>query len=225
MAMCPNCGEIVMNGDPYCTHCGTELRWQSDNRDYESRSGLMGTVKSHVPVNMFFSCLSGFGLSANTIDCIKRDFDVLNVRNAFVNVGQEYPGSDLDITFIRQNRYFKTVDSLRYSILFNKIDAHGFRSDFTNLKNTVWFRDAVRRKESATGFEFYDCGGGYDVKWDWEKSKFELKDGCRVIAHFNEDEYHTRGFEVDFKSHGLKNQSERHERANPYDMVRDYDWD
>lgn len=213
-----------MNGDPYCTHCGTALRWQSDNCDYESRSGLTATVRSNIPVNLFFSCLSEFGLSANTISCIKRDFNVSNAGNAVVTVGQQFPDADLDITFIRQNRYFKTVDSLRYSILFNKIDGHGFRSDFTKLKNTAWFRDAISAKESATGLKFYDCGGGYDAKWDFEKSKFELKDGCRVIAHFHEDRYYTRGFEVDFKGHGLKNQSERYERVSPYDLVRDYDW-
>ena len=27
MATCPNCGEIVMEGDPYCSNCGTTFRW------------------------------------------------------------------------------------------------------------------------------------------------------------------------------------------------------
>lgn len=25
MATCPNCGEIVMEGDPYCSNCGATL--------------------------------------------------------------------------------------------------------------------------------------------------------------------------------------------------------
>ena len=33
MATCPNCGEIVMNGDPYCTNCGTTFRWYFDDED------------------------------------------------------------------------------------------------------------------------------------------------------------------------------------------------
>ena len=224
MAMCPNCGEMVMNGDPYCTHCGTHLEWERDDYGYSGGSGSTGNVLIGIPVSSFFSCLNRFSLSANTIDCIKRDFDVLNVRNAFVNVGQEYPGSDLDITFIRKNRYFSTTDSLRYDRFSNRIEGHGFRSDFRNLKNVDWFRDAVRRKESETGFKFYDCGGGYDAKLDWQNCKFELKNGCKVIAHFIENEYYTRGFEVDFKSHGLKSGSEKYERATPYDLVKDYDW-
>ncbi len=31
MATCPNCGEIVMEGDPYCSNCGTALRWVRDD--------------------------------------------------------------------------------------------------------------------------------------------------------------------------------------------------
>ena len=39
MATCPNCGEIVMNGDPYCTNCGATLRWTfDDEEDFESPS-------------------------------------------------------------------------------------------------------------------------------------------------------------------------------------------
>ena len=30
MPTCPNCGEIVMNGDPYCSHCGATFRWDDD---------------------------------------------------------------------------------------------------------------------------------------------------------------------------------------------------
>ena len=33
MPTCPNCGEIVMNGDPYCSHCGTVLKWENVESD------------------------------------------------------------------------------------------------------------------------------------------------------------------------------------------------
>ena len=36
MPTCPNCGEIVMNGDPYCPHCGATLRWISDEEDEDN---------------------------------------------------------------------------------------------------------------------------------------------------------------------------------------------
>ena len=30
MATCPNCGEIVMEGDPYCSNCGCTFSWIDD---------------------------------------------------------------------------------------------------------------------------------------------------------------------------------------------------
>ena len=27
MPTCPNCGSIVMEGDPYCSHCGAHFKW------------------------------------------------------------------------------------------------------------------------------------------------------------------------------------------------------
>lgn len=33
MATCPDCGEIVMEGDPYCEHCGAHLIWIDDEDD------------------------------------------------------------------------------------------------------------------------------------------------------------------------------------------------
>ncbi len=32
MATCPDCGEIVMEGDPYCSNCGATLSWSGDEK-------------------------------------------------------------------------------------------------------------------------------------------------------------------------------------------------
>lgn len=224
MATCPNCGELIMNGDPYCSHCGTALRWVNDDNDASGRSWSIETVRNNIPLQSFFSCLHEFNISAATISSIRRDFNVSKAKNAVVNIGQEFPNADLDITFIRQNRYFKTVDSIKYGLFPNKINGHYFRSDFTNLKNAGWFKDAVKRKENETGLGFYDCGGGYDAKWDFSTNTFELKEGCEVIVHFIKDDYHYVGYEVDFRNHRLKNDPKTYERATPHDMAADYDW-
>jgi len=33
MPTCPDCGSIIMEGDPYCSHCGVELKkyWVNEN--------------------------------------------------------------------------------------------------------------------------------------------------------------------------------------------------
>ena len=45
MPMCPNCGSIVMEGDPYCSHCGAHFKWShfddgDDACDYGASSGF-----------------------------------------------------------------------------------------------------------------------------------------------------------------------------------------
>ena len=92
------------------------------------------------------------------------------------------------------------------------------------MENTDWFIEAVKQKENETGKQYYCCGGAYDAHWDWERSKFELKDGCEVVAHFHEDENNTKGYKVDFKYHRLNSESETYGKTSPYEIVADYDW-
>ena len=48
MPTCPNCGEIVMNGDPYCSHCGATFR-RDDDVDFSDHShGLKSAEDSPV---------------------------------------------------------------------------------------------------------------------------------------------------------------------------------
>ena len=35
MATCPNCGELVMDGDPYCSHCGSTFIWSEEDDEDE----------------------------------------------------------------------------------------------------------------------------------------------------------------------------------------------
>lgn len=39
MHTCPDCGSIIMEGDPYCTHCGAHLSW-SDDYGSQGRSNM-----------------------------------------------------------------------------------------------------------------------------------------------------------------------------------------
>lgn len=43
MPTCPNCGSIVMEGDPYCSHCGAHFKWgyfdeEDGTPDYKASS-------------------------------------------------------------------------------------------------------------------------------------------------------------------------------------------
>ena len=36
MPTCPNCGSIVMEGDPYCSHCGAHFKWNHFDEPYSA---------------------------------------------------------------------------------------------------------------------------------------------------------------------------------------------
>lgn len=228
MPTCPNCGSILMNGDPYCPHCGTIFKRVDDEMYSSGGSSRQYSQIRFIdePMEMFNSRLGGLHEPKHIIEGLRKSIDVSKATgNTTFTLRQAYSGGDIEMSFKRQNKYFSTTDSIRYSCVMNKIDGHSFINNFYNLKNAQWFKDAVSKKESQTGLEFYDLGGGYDASWNWDKTNvFKLKEGCEVIAHFIEDEYHYKGFVVDFENHGLKYDSKRYERTSPYDLVKDFDW-
>ena len=223
MPTCPNCGEIVMNGDPYCPNCGTIFS-NSNDRYEDHNSYTEGFHIVNLPVQYFYMTVNQLKASPTTIEAIKRDLDVTKVKDATVSIRQDYDYDDIHIDFKRQNKYITTTDSIHYDPVSNKIEGYRFYTNFQQLENTDWFIEAIKQKERETGKEYYCCGGAYDAHWDWENSKFELKEGCSVVAHFHEDEYNTRGYEVDFRYHKLKSESETYGKTSPYEIVADYDW-
>lgn len=230
MPTCPNCGEIVMNGDPYCPHCGATFRWVEDEYEmsYSKRPSrpLIEIRFLDVPIELFYKRLDDLHEREHIINGIRKSIDISKAgRNTTFDLLQGSPGDDIDIQFIRKNRYFTTTEYIRYDYAINGIGGHSFRSNFENLENADWFKTAVRRKEQETGLKFHSCGGGYDANYDWDKTNtFELREGCEVIAHFIESESSTRGFPVDFTNHRLKSESKSYDRTSPYDLVYDYDW-
>ena len=57
MPTCPNCGEIVMNGDPYCPNCGTVFRrhYEKDEDPADDFKHLINTSKDHYDVQKYES--------------------------------------------------------------------------------------------------------------------------------------------------------------------------
>lgn len=45
MNTCPDCGTLVMEGDPYCSHCGAHLLWSDD--EYESGEEYGFEIDTH----------------------------------------------------------------------------------------------------------------------------------------------------------------------------------
>lgn len=229
MPTCPNCGEIVMNGDPYCPHCGTTFRWVEEEYEMRYSRGARRPIEVRlldISIQAFYRNLEKLQEPSHITAGIRNSIDISKVRDARVNIVQPYPGGDIDISIIRKNKYFSTTDSIVYDYSSNEIGRYGFRSSFNGLNDAEWFRSAVRKKESITGRKFHECAGGYDAHWETDRANIlELRPGCKVVAHFIKDEYSTIGYEVDFKNHRLKDEPKRYDRISTYDLVMDYDWD
>ena len=224
MPTCPNCGSIIMEGDPYCFICGTAFRWSGETNSSTGQTPETGF--NDVSIEEFGLSLEALNLSANILSGIKKSVDISKAQKGTVfSIRQAYPEDNIEIIFKRKNKYFSTTDNVIYSYYRNRIDGHYFSSNFHALKNAEWFKRAVSRKESETGLKFHDCGGGYDAKYDWHQTNtFALKEGCEVIAHFIENDCSYRGFPVDFKNHALRNDSKSYDRASSRDALSDYDW-
>lgn len=47
MATCPDCGSIIMEGDPYCSHCRAHLNWVFDDGEDRTDNTLTCHVCGH----------------------------------------------------------------------------------------------------------------------------------------------------------------------------------
>lgn len=205
MPTCPNCGEIIMEGDPYCSYCGTHLRWDFND-------------DSHVGDSSIESQLNQVYMSPGQRSFLNGELNrFASTKNCIINsIYQDYDDT-IKVAIKRENKYFYTMDTVGYdSFTPGKIVGHGFRSNFDNLKSTPWFKDLIKQKENQLGLKFYDLGGGYDAKYDWINGTFELKDGCEVSVHFIKDEFHYQTYILDFRNHKLSSNFKLTDRANPY---------
>lgn len=113
MATCPNCEELVMDGDPYCSHCGATFRWideddeedcsrlreeyiartkiksEIDNGNY--KNALM-TIRDYIEFNL--SDLQG-EIRRHYIKEYKRDYDI-SIYDEYVSIMSD------DIYFLSQ---------------------------------------------------------------------------------------------------------------------------
>lgn len=51
MNTCPNCGSPVLDGDPYCQHCGCHLSWSCQTQDLNSHDYDLDDVLDSLFIN------------------------------------------------------------------------------------------------------------------------------------------------------------------------------
>ena len=176
MATCPDCGSVIMEGDPYCEHCGAHLIWDYDDEedDYENRRTSKPHFLDYGKVSETYYrpddetleriagsvCLTSsqkMELKAKIRQYMKAaDYQGFYIR-------KEYGFEVYYFNFIQENEYVKTTHvmtfiqdpdySSPYKIFYESHSEHNHEKLLENPR--------FKRMIESTCLEFSGCGGGY----------------------------------------------------------------
>ena len=162
MPTCPNCGTIVLEGEPYCSHCGTTFVWYDDEEDaFESQEGKWHReYLTPYDIDFFNELYNSTDLSFGKINEMYEG--VIDIQNRFsCKLGDvELIGETLLFKFPIKNEYYDLT--LRATCNINT--SYGFNffediqlGDFSKLYKNQEFRKIVREKEAELGLKFKGC--------------------------------------------------------------------
>lgn len=200
MPTCPDCGNIIMEGDPYCEHCGAHLSW-SDERESQpeenrySEAGLDDIIDS-------------MRISAIQKMALKEKLETILTARDCVRLEAREGRGEYIFTVTRQNEYVKTVDEF----FFDPREQNMTRvfceclSNHTHdglLKSTE-FKNLIKK----TGLDFIECRGGYRTRYISILEGFEMLDEIDILVYFRMSENKERVYHLDLERMELKNPHE-----------------
>ena len=191
MPTCPDCGSIIMEGDPYCTHCGAHLVWSeevSHNEGYEQPTIRKSGDKKE---DAFFKACCELGFPAflvcqmqDHLSEVKSKFDV-----RFKDTGQF--GMNLAINLKGERKHYDIF--LRVIFMFSGFylkecyfNPHDVTADFTRLYRDPDFKRMIKNAEDERGSKFLHCEIAY------------TPGGYLVSAIFDDGKYHINLDEMEF---------------------------
>ena len=155
MATCPDCGSIVMKGDPYCSHCGAHLIWSDDETFERSNSKFEEIIMNDIIASR-----------KQKINLVNKIFELVKTKDTRLD------RVDIDIDnarfiFKRENRYLTTTVSCLFRFLSddsNIFESYEINSDYSNIVNDSRFQNSLRAIENKIGKSFSHVSGGYEVR-------------------------------------------------------------
>lgn len=168
MPTCPDCGSMIMEGDPYCPHCGAHLQWNTEETyetpesddifDYiyidEAQKALL---KAKVDEFMSIDSCTGLEVRQGRGAYI---FD-FTCRNRYIWTSHEF---EFDPEYINPTRVFR--DSISYT-------------NHDNLRKDKKFQDML----SQTGGELWTISGGFVCEYTVWPDEFHLTDNIDIRVH------------------------------------------
>ena len=125
MLTCPDCGSIIMEWNPYCSHCGTYLSWSDDYRPRRE------SQIPNPPIS-FYDPMEEIGeYEKRHNELIKKICDQYKIKLEDLDFKYAYT----EYIFLRKTHYYtlKVVGTDNYGITIG-IKPNVFEVDITKLK-------------------------------------------------------------------------------------------
>ena len=90
MATCPDCGEIVMEGDPYCSNCGATFRWIDDDDDSDSYAGRSYSPPPLSPEELLASTARSYNDYINRAREATEKAEIIRLYGYAIDEGNRY---------------------------------------------------------------------------------------------------------------------------------------
>lgn len=200
MPTCPDCGNIIMEGDPYCEHCGAHLSW-SDESPGDSPD-------CRYSKNSLDDILNSMHISAIQKQALKEKLETILGAMDCVRLEAREGRGEYIFAVTRQNEYIRTVDEFFFDprdenmtrVFCECLSRHNHDA----LLKSPEFKSLIKR----TNLEFIECRGGYRTVYISIVKGFELLDEIDVLVYFRLSGHRERVYHLDM---------ERMELTNPHD--------
>lgn len=158
MPTCPNCGELLMTGDPYCTHCGATIRWYDEEEDDggSSEIDVSELLGNEILVDLYNQ---GFFLP-----------EVLNMKKEINQFMDEFscelisaePYNDIVLfNFLKEENYWSTTLRVTYDshapVWFLTFHEDLIVGNFEKLYADEKFRELIRKEEKERNIKAKRC--------------------------------------------------------------------
>lgn len=191
MAMCPDCGNMIMEGDPYCEHCGAHLSWSDEPQSEDAQRSYSRDDLEDILDSMYISSLQKDALRLKLKTFLQaRDCTRLSAREG---------RGEYVFYLTRENGYVRTVDEFYFDPRDDNME-RVFCECITNhthdgLVKSPEFRELIKK----TGLEFIGCRGGYRTEYISIIEGFRLVDEIEIIVYFKVSPHRQRNYRLDLE--------------------------
>ena len=180
MGTCPNCGEIVMEGDPYCSNCGTTFSWSDDREEEDySYSGSSYSPRQWTTEDSLRRYADEYRNNLKRARDAREDREMIRYYNYALDSGERYWDLALkngitDGSIPKRGNLLEATDvdrcSRRHYALLGK---YGFFTNYETLRNE--FENILKKS-----------GNSHEVSLNKSKREEYLKEQDREYARSHE---------------------------------------